>query len=282
VSNLTLTAEQLDTLVAEIVDAPTPEAREDLAGLDASRADIILAGAIILEQVLRELGLDELVVSDYALREGVLLDTWRRRHGGSLHHLSDLRRQSVLNLAELMDEDPPHSVQVARLALELFDATEEQHGLGDDAREILEAAALLCNVGMFLSHAQHHKHSYYVIRGTDRLTGFNDDEVERIALVARYHRKSDPRPKHPEYAALGDDARREVCVLAGLLRVAIGLDRNHAARVGSVAAAMVDDRLAVTVTPMPGEDISLELYAAGARAGLLRSTLDLDVEFREA
>ena len=105
-----------------IVEAPTPEARAELPGLDASRADIILAGAIILEQVMHELGLDELVVSDYALREGVLLDTWRRRHGGSLHHLSDLRRQSVLSLAELMDEDQPHSAQVARLALELFDA----------------------------------------------------------------------------------------------------------------------------------------------------------------
>ena len=157
---------------------------------------------MILEQVVHELDLPEVIVSDYALREGVLLDTWRRRHGGSLHHLSDLRRQSVLDLGELMDEDPPHSAQVARLALELFDATRDRHGLGDDAREILEAAALLCNVGMFLSHAQHHKHSYYVIRGTDRLAGFNDDEVERIALVARYHRKSEPKARHPEFAAL--------------------------------------------------------------------------------
>ena len=122
VSNLTLTTDQLDDLVADIVAAPTPEARAELPGLDASRADIILAGAIILEQVMHELGLDELVVSDYALREGVLLDTWQRRHGGSLHHLSDLRRKSVLNLAEVMDEDQPHSTQVARLALELFDA----------------------------------------------------------------------------------------------------------------------------------------------------------------
>jgi exopolyphosphatase/guanosine-5'-triphosphate,3'-diphosphate pyrophosphatase len=282
VSNLTLTSEQLDELVEEIIAAPTPAARAHLAGLDAGRADIILAGALILEQVMDQLGLDEVLVSDYALREGVLLDTWRRQHGGSLHHLSDLRRQSVLNLAELMDEDPPHSAQVARLALELFDATQAHHGLGDDAREILEAAALLCNVGMFLSHAQHHKHSYYVIRGTDRLTGFNDDEVERIALVARYHRKSDPRSKHPEFAALDDDAQHEVCVLAGLLRVAIGLDRNHAARVRTVAVEDGKRRLVVNVAPMPGEDISLELYAAGARAGLLRSTLDLGVEFEEA
>ena len=202
VSNLVLTTEQLDAIVKELVAAPDAKARAELPGIDASRADIILAGAVILEQVVHELDLSELIVSDYALREGVLLDTWRRRHGGSLHHLSDLRRQSVLDLGELMDEDPPHSAQVARLALELFDATRERHGLGDDAREILEAAALLCNVGMFLSHAQHHKHSYYVIRGTDRLAGFNDDEVERIALVARYHRKSEPKARHPEYAAL--------------------------------------------------------------------------------
>jgi len=281
VSNLTLTATQLDALVAELVAAPTAEDRADLAGLDATRADIILAGAVILEQVVHELELDELVVSDFALREGVLLDSWRRRHGGSLHHLSHLRRRSVLSLAELMDEDQPHSAQVARLALELFDASQEHHGLGDDAREILEAAALLCNVGMFLSHAQHHKHSYYVIRSTDRLTGFNDDEVERIALVARYHRKSDPRPKHVEFAALDDHVKQEVSVLAGLLRVAIGLDRNHAARVSSVAVEDAPDGLAVLVTPMPGEDISLELYAAGARAGLLESSLDLRLEVRE-
>ena len=281
VSNLTLTAEQLDALVAELVSAPTAEARAELPGLDAGRADIIVAGAVILEQVVHELDLGEIIVSDFALREGVLLDTWQRRHGGSLHHLSDLRRRSVLNLAEAMDEDQPHSAQVAALALELFDGTRARHGLGDDAREILEAAALLCNVGMFLSHAQHHKHSYYVIRTTDRLAGFNDDEVERIALVARYHRKSEPRPRHPEFTGLPAAVQREVRVLAGLLRIAIGLDRNHAARVKTLA--VVDDgaHLAVTVTPVPGEDISLELYAAASRAGLLDSALDITTELIE-
>jgi len=281
VSNLTLTRPQLDRLVKELADAPTVGARAELSGLDAARADIILAGAVILEQVVHELDIEELVFSDYALREGVLLDTWQRRHGGSLHHLSDLRRQSVLNLAELMDEDPPHSAQVARLALELFDATVERHALGDDAREILEAAALLCNVGMFLSHAQHHKHSYYVIRGTDRLAGFNDNEVERIALVARYHRKSDPRPKHLEFAELAEGEQREVRVLAGLLRIAIGLDRNHAARVRSVTVKDKGDRLVLRAVPVDGEDISLELYAATSRRDLLESVLDVVIEVKE-
>jgi exopolyphosphatase/guanosine-5'-triphosphate,3'-diphosphate pyrophosphatase len=282
VSNLVLTTEQLDELVRELVEAPTPEDRAELPGLDATRADIILAGAVILEQIVHELGVDEVIVSDYALREGVLLDTWRRRHGGSLHHLSDLRRQSVIDLGELMDEDPPHSAQVARLALELFDATRERHELGDAAREILEAAALLCNVGMFLSHAQHHKHSYYVIRGTDRLAGFNDDEVERIALVARYHRKSEPKGRHSEFAALDEDVQHEVSVLAGLLRIAIGLDRNHAARVQGVQVKDKGDRMVVKAVPVPGEDISLELYAAAARTSLLDSALDVTTEIREA
>jgi exopolyphosphatase/guanosine-5'-triphosphate,3'-diphosphate pyrophosphatase len=281
VSNLVLTTEQLDVIVKDLVAAPDAKARAELPGIDASRADIILAGAVILEQVVHELDLPELIVSDYALREGVLLDTWQRRHGGSLHHLSDLRRQSVLDLGELMDEDPPHSAQVARLALELFDATRERHGLGDDAREILEAAALLCNVGMFLSHAQHHKHSYYVIRGTDRLAGFNDDEVERIALVARYHRKSEPKARHPEYAALKGAAKHEVSVLAGLLRVATGLDRNHAARVQGVSVKDKGERLVVKVEPVPGEDIALELYAATAATSLLDSALGVKTEIRQ-
>jgi exopolyphosphatase/guanosine-5'-triphosphate,3'-diphosphate pyrophosphatase len=281
VGNLVLTRSALDEVVADLVAARDNAARAALPGLDAGRADIILAGAVILEQVLHELAVDELVVSDCALREGVLLDTWQRRHGGSLHHLSDLRRQSVLDLAAVMDEDPAHSAQVARLALELFDGTRERHGLGDDAREILEAGALLCNVGMFLSHAQHHKHSYYVIRGTDRLAGFNDDELERIALVARYHRKSEPRARHPEFAALDDVHQREVSVLAGILRVAIGLDRNHAGRVREVTVHGDGDHLVVEAAAVPGEDIGLEVYAASTRTGLLDASLDVTTEVRE-
>ncbi len=275
ISNQRLTRPQLDELVAELITAPTPAARAELPGLDPGRADIILAGALILEQVVHELDLEEVVVSDYALREGVLLDAWQRRRGGTLHHLSDLRRQSVLNLAEAMDEDTPHSAQVARLALELFDATQERHGLADDARELLEAAALLCNVGMFLSHAQHHKHSYYVIRSTDRLTGFKDHEVELIALVARYHRKSEPKAKHPEFTGLDADDQRLVRVLAGILRIAVGLDRNHAARVAGVTVEDGADGLTIRVTPAPGADVGLELYAATQRKDLLESTLDL-------
>jgi exopolyphosphatase / guanosine-5'-triphosphate,3'-diphosphate pyrophosphatase len=269
-NNFSVTRDDVDGVVRRLAKAPTVKERSRIPGLDPRRADIILAGALILEQVMHETGAEALRFSDFALREGVLLDTWRREHGASLHHLSDLRRRSVMRLAEQMDEDRPHSAQVARLALELFDASAPRHGLGDDSREVLEAAALLANVGLFLSHAGHHKHSYYVIRNSELLTGFTDREIELIALVARYHRKSVPRRKHAEFAALDGDDQQRVRVLAGLLRVAVGLDRNHGARVASVSCRDGDaGGLVVEVTPEPGADISLELHAANGRVDLL-------------
>jgi exopolyphosphatase / guanosine-5'-triphosphate,3'-diphosphate pyrophosphatase len=269
-NNFTVSRADIDGVVRRLVKAPTVKARSKTPGLDPRRADIILAGALILEQVMDECGADELTFSDYALREGVLLDTWRRVHGGSLHHLSDLRRRSVVRLADQMDEDPKHSAHVARLALDLFDATVPIHGLGDDSREVLEAAGLLANVGLFLSHAGHHKHTYYVIRNSELLSGFTDQEIELIAQVARYHRKSAPRQKHPEFAALDADDQHRVCVLASLLRVAVGLDRNHAGRVRGVSCREADDgALVVEVSAAPGADVSLELYAANQRTDLL-------------
>ena len=213
----------------------------------------------------------------------MLLDTWRRAHGGSLHHLSDLRRPSVVHLAELMDEDPAHSAQVARLALELFDATADRHGLGDDSRELLEAAALLANVGLFVSHAGHHKHSYYVIRNTEQLTGLHRprDRADRPG------RPLPPQARAPPQAPRVRRARATTTSdgcgsWPGLLRVAVGLDRNHSGRVGSVAVAPDGDGpLVVEVLPADGQDVSLEMYAATARSGLLAEALGAPVEVVE-
>ena len=278
-NNQSVSRADIDGVVRRLVKAPTVKERSRTPGLDPRRADIVLAGALILEQFVHAIDASELTFSDYALREGVLLDTWRREHGGSLHHLSDLRRSSVVRLAEQMDEDPDHSTQVARLALELFDATADRHGLGDDSREVLEAAALLANVGLFVSHSGHHKHSYYVIRNSEHLTGFTDREIELIAQVARYHRKSAPRKKHPEFQALAKDDQQRVRVLAGLLRVAVGLDRNHGGRVASVDTGPgPGDELLIEVTPSDHRDVSLELYAANGRSDLLAEALGSPVE----
>ena len=277
-NNFQLSRQDLAAVVKSLVKAPTVAARTKLPGLDPGRADIILAGALILEQVFEEFGLEEMTFSDYALREGVLLDAWQRRHGGSLHHLSTIRRSSVEHLAELMDEDREHSQHVATLALDLFDRTAELHGLGDDAREYLEAAALLCNVGLFLSHAGHHRHTYYVIRNSDLLTGFTDREIELIAVIARYHRKGLPRPAHPEFAALPKVDQRLVRACGGLLRIAIGLDRTHGARVAGVEVEVDDGTLTVTALPRNGADIGLEIFSAAERTDLLAEALELSVE----
>jgi exopolyphosphatase/guanosine-5'-triphosphate,3'-diphosphate pyrophosphatase len=278
-NNFTVGRDEIDDVVRRLAKASTVKARAKTPGLEAKRADIILAGALILEQVVAALDVAELTYSDYALREGVLLDTWRREHGGSLHQLSDLRRRSVMHLAELMDEDPEHSAQVARLALWLFDALADRHGLGDQDREVLEAAALLCNVGLFVSHAAHHKHSYYVIRNSEHLTGFTDREIELIAQVARYHRKSVPRKKHPEFAALDRDDQERVRTLAAILRVAVGLDRNHAGRVTGLRCADPGDGgpLVIEVEADDGQDVQLDLYAAGERKGLLEDVLGVAI-----
>jgi exopolyphosphatase/guanosine-5'-triphosphate,3'-diphosphate pyrophosphatase len=269
----TLTADELDDVVGRIATAKSVAARAKLEGLDAGRADIILAGALILEGVFDSFGIEQMTVSDSALREGVLLDTIQRTHGGALHHLRDVSRRSVLALADVLDEEPEHSAQVARLALQLFDATAPLHGLDEGCRDYLEAAALLANVGLFVSHSQHHRHSYYVIRHSDRLTGFTDNEIEIIAQIARYHRKSAPKPSHPEFAALQPEDQHVVRALAAILRVAIGLDRSHEGRVAGINVAVRRGSLAIDARPAGTADVSLELYAANERKQLLEEVL---------
>ena len=278
-SNVVITEEDLAAVVDAVLDASTADERAAIAGLDAKRADIIVGGAVLLEQLFAELNIDELVVSDFALREGVLLDAIHKREGRSNHHLHDVRRRSVVHLAHRLDPEPEHGEHATALALQLFDATASRHELPASARELLEAAGLLHNVGLSISHDAHHKHSYYVIRNSEWLAGFTQHEVELIAQVARYHRKSAPKAKHLEHAALAPRDQRLVCVLAGLLRVAIGLDRTHAGVVRSMRCQEGFDGLHVVLDVVPGADASLERYVADERKALLESVLDVPVTF---
>jgi exopolyphosphatase/guanosine-5'-triphosphate,3'-diphosphate pyrophosphatase len=281
-TNATFTRKEAEAVVRTLAGASTVEGRLAIDGMEPGRADIILAGAIIAEQAMTTFGIDEMVVSGYALREGALLDAFQRRHGAALHHLQDLRRRSVTRLAELMDDEPHHSAHVAELALELFDETAKFHGLGDDTRELLEAAALLANVGLYVSHSKHHKHSYYVIRNSDQLSGFTEHEIEMVALVARYHRKSAPSAKHAEFAALRPQDQASVRTMAGILRVAIGLDRTHAGLVTAVRCRRGGKTLVIEAVPGEGADLSLELYTAAERKGLLEEVLGRPVRVVEA
>ena len=273
-----LTRKQVAAVTEVLIEARANGTTGDLPDLDPKRADIILAGALVLEGVVQRFGIHEMVLSEYALREGVFLDTIARQRGGSLPHLRDVALRSAIDLMQACDEDPTHSAHVARLALELFDATADRHELGADARALLEAGALLANVGLVISHGKHHKHSYYLVRNSDRLVGFTDQEIEVVAQIARYHRKSAPKASHPEWAALDDDDQRTVLVAAAVLRVAIGLDRSHRQVVTGLDAAEHEGQILVTIrTEDPDVDLSLELYAADERSGLLADVLGLPI-----
>jgi exopolyphosphatase / guanosine-5'-triphosphate,3'-diphosphate pyrophosphatase len=185
----------------------------------------------------------------------------------------------VQHLAALVPDEKPHCERIAALALELFEETRHLHGLPDECREWLEAAALLCNVGLIISHDRHHLHSYYVIRNTELLTGFTDHEIELMALVARYHRKSAPKARHPEYSRLGDADQYMVQVLGGVLRVAAGLDRTRSKAVTAIKAKGGDNGtpLRLVVEIEAGADAELELYSARSRQDLLAEALGVDV-----
>jgi exopolyphosphatase/guanosine-5'-triphosphate,3'-diphosphate pyrophosphatase len=271
------TVSEVQAITETMAKKHSSDERRATPGLDPARADIIVAGVLVLEGVADIFGIKAFVFSEAALREGVLLDTIARMHGGALHHLRDVSRRSIRTLAERCDDDLPHSAHVASLALQLFDATESLHGLAADAREYLEAGALLANVGLVISHSKHHLHSYYVIRNSE-LTGLTDAEIEIIAQIARYHRKSAPKAGHAEFGRLSADDQSLVKTLAGILRVAIGLDRSHDGRVRSVSALQLGDRVVIEAVSKRGKEISLELYTANERSGLLEEVIGRRVD----
>jgi exopolyphosphatase/guanosine-5'-triphosphate,3'-diphosphate pyrophosphatase len=278
-SRFEFTADELNEVVEALIAKRTPSSRASIAGLESPRADIIVAGAVVLQCVARSFGAKSFVFSDGALREGVLLDTISRNHGGSgeLHHLRDVSRQSINALAQRCDPDIAHSTHVATLALQLYDATQSLHGLAADCREYLEAAATLANVGLVISHSKHHLHSYYVIRNSE-LAGLTDHEIEIIALVARYHRKSSPKPSHAQFVQLDAASQHVVRTLAAILRVAIGLDRSYDGRVVGVRATVRGKGLLIEAIAQTGSDISLEVYTAHERSGLLEDVLKMRVD----
>ena len=280
VNNVSFTRAELGEGV-DMLTAERDVELERVPGLDSRRSDIIVAGALLLEQIFEQLDIEEMIASEYALREGVLLDLAHGDDPRAFHHLSDIRREGVQRVVDLFERDRAHVEHSTDLALRLFDETRSLHNLDTEDRDHLEAAGLMHNVGLFISHSAHHKHSYYVIRNNDHLVGFTDHEVELMALVARYHRKGAPSMKHDEFAAL--DAADQYCVrvLAGLLRVGIALDRSHARNVHDLRCEISRNQIIVHPMIRAGVDASLEVYTANQRVDLLALALERDISIAD-
>jgi exopolyphosphatase/guanosine-5'-triphosphate,3'-diphosphate pyrophosphatase len=261
--------------------AMTQQQRLEVAGLDPRRADLAVGGAILLDTLLQLLGAEELTLCDMALREGLVLDYVQRNRSqiAQVDHYPDIRRRSVLELAQRCNYWSEHAAQVTRLALSLFDGTRRLHGLGDAEREWLEYAGLLHDIGMHISYEGHHKHSQYLIRHGG-LRGFERHEVDIIALVARYHRRGLPKKSDESLAALPKSQRAVVRTLAAFTTLAESLDRSHAQLIRQVAVRQEPDGL--TITLKTAGDVELEVWAAARHLEPLARALGTPVRLAVA
>ena len=273
-------AEQIGRLRRRLVGLSLDQ-RLQLAGLDPRRADLAPVGAILLDTLLERLGGGDLTLCDFALREGLVLDYIKRNSGHirTAERYPDVRRRSVVELAERCHYRPDHAKQVSQLALSLFDATRKLHGLGAREREWLEYGALLHDLGTLISYDAHHKHSYYLIRHGE-LRGFDPEEIEVIALIARYHRQTTPKRSHLGYGTLRRSLRKTIKLLGACARLAEGLDRSHAQVVRRLEMTPNDDGLRIRLHTKG--DAELELWAAARHAAPLARCLGVEIIFEAA
>ena len=260
IRNLRIPARQIHRLRKQVVSLGLQQ-RLKLPGLEPKRSDIVVAGAVLLDTLLRRLGFGEITLCDLALREGLILEYVKRnrQHIAQADRYPDVRRRSVIELAERCNYSAEHAQQIARLALSLFDQTRGVHGLGDSERDWLDYAAIMHDLGVHISYEKHHRHSYYLVKNGD-LRGFDPQEIEVMGLVTRYHRQAVPKKGHKEYRALPKTLRRTVRALSAILRLAEGLDRSHSQ---ALSAVDLHDRGEDALIELrTSSDAELELWAA--------------------
>jgi len=277
VHGYTLSRARLESLQRRMLLMSEAERRR-MPGMNPRRADIIVAGNVVLINALALLGREEIVVCERALRDGVVVDL-AHQDRVLAQRLGDERAKrvdAVEALARKYEHLGGHQRHVARLALVLFERLAPLHNLAPADRDLLWAAAMLHGIGRFVSDSGHHKHAAYLIRNTP-LGGWRSDERELVAQVARYYRKAMPKPSHAEYAALAPADRRRVDLLAALLRIADGLDIRHLGVVTDVAAVPADGLVAVQA--QADGDASSELDAAMEKADLFERAFGLRVAF---
>jgi exopolyphosphatase/guanosine-5'-triphosphate,3'-diphosphate pyrophosphatase len=275
--NRRVSAKALHRLRKHLV-ASDLEERLVTPGMDPRRADLSVAGSVLFDTIVRRLGTDSFTLCDLALREGIVLDYIHRNSSRirKVERYPDVRRRSIIELGERCGYWSDHAQQVARLALNIFDQTRSVHGLSDKERELLEYGALLHDVGVHISYERHHRHSYYLIKNGD-LRGFDPQEIEIIALIARYHRQATPKKSHEGYADLKGSQRKTVKALSAMVRLAEGLDRSHAQALTGVDLYPRSDDYVARLRA--AGDAELELWAAHRHVAPLEAMLGKPVRF---
>jgi exopolyphosphatase/guanosine-5'-triphosphate,3'-diphosphate pyrophosphatase len=250
---------------------------EELAkayGLPFAEAETLTPALLVYQALLEATGARALIVTPVSMRDGLLLDLALQVTGREDQTLRESIVQSALAVAEKYHVNLDHAGAVARLALRLFDELRGEHGLGGRQRLLLHVAALLHEAGAFVSNRAHHKHSYYVIANAE-IFGLTREELAVVGLVARYHRRSCPKPSHAEYMALPRDLRMVVSKLAALLRVADALDADHSQQVGEILCRRGDEEFRITAAGPT--DLALERQAIALKADLFEDVYGMKV-----
>lgn len=242
-------------------------ARRKITGIGPKRAEIIVAGTAVFLRALEQFEHRSLYYSAAGVRDGIIADLAARGVGRELSQLSKEQRSIVEAMARKYGVSLKHVRQVAFIAHRLFEIVQPIHQLPPAAGKLLEAAGYLHDLGHFVSNTGHHKHSAYLVANSD-MPGFTDKERLTIAALCRFHRKSMPQARHLEFQALEPDARRQVLLLAPLLRIADSLDRAHEQKVRDVTSALRDGN--ITLLVHAEDDIDLELWSANEAAKMFK------------
>ncbi len=247
--------------------------RLKVSGLDTKRVDFINTGVVLVNLLISKFGIQKVKISTQALREGIIIRYLKKDMIGIpwSGEFSDPRRRSVFELLRKCNWHEDHSRHVAKLALILFDELKEYLSLAGEDRELLEYAAYLHDIGYYISHSKHHKHALYIIRHSD-LMGFRENEIEIIANVSRYHRRSTPKKRHGEYWKLKAPVRARIKKLSAILRVADGLDRSHFQNVQELEVEILEEELVLKISTT--DEPHLEIWGAMRKSHLLKEVVD--------
>lgn len=307
--NQTARTKQLKKLNHRLLGMDMRE-RSLVRGLDKERADIIVAGGLLLESILVELQAELITTCDWSLREGVILDYLRRRAitDGSVsgresvaHQRQtekddiyssigktpdDVRTGSVLSVAKRYNYDAAHSHHVARIAAQIFDETTGLHQLGVEERRLLEYAALLHDIGYYIAHEDNHRHGLYLIKNSE-MPGFNSIELAILGNMVRYIKGKVPKKdagvrtqrRHEEFFALDLSHRITVQRLTAILRIADALDRSRRQMVRQIHCEIAGT--GVTFHVECKRECDLDLWEAGRKADLFRDVFRLSFKFKQ-
>ncbi len=282
-NGVTIKRKEIDEITENIIQAKNFSKRAKLPGMDPKRADIIVAGAITFQTILYSLDVKEFVVSNYALREGILIDWIDKQISESSdeiagYHLGNERLESILITGNKYQFSEIHGTHVCKMALKIYDDLFELHNLPQEARAYLEAASLLHDIGYFISKSSHHKHSLYLIRHS-KMYGFTENELGMIGNTTRYHRKSHPKITHNDYQGLSIKEKEIVNKLASILRIAEGLDRSHKQIVNDIGTKFDKDSITFNLKINNDEDPQLEVWSAERKKGLMEEVYERNIKF---